>query len=596
MAVTILGNKKLKVELLADESTKTQLAELNVKYDDLDGRVDTILTTPAESVSAQEIIDARQGEASLGANITKVKSQLVKTTSQIGDVKRQLVTNVIKRPFVTFIDDDISPDVWTRLKPLFESKNVPCVLSAPLSLVNEHNLANLLDVQNRLGWEIASHGNLHVKPLDECTEVELESELMGSYDGLRELGLDVENFVYPFGSANQNVRAEVAKIYNCGVSTNHLALNDIPLKQYFMGRTALGSYFDPLDGGVLGDTLAYYKGKIDEAIANKSWCVFMIHIAPTTETQLGYISELIDYIQLNNVEVVTLKQGLEVFGNTILNGDFLGNVRNDKFSLVTKSGLSVENLVSTAEFDFATPITSYPIGFTHKAYIDADNKLFPYGAGLVVTYREKEGIDFSYQLYYPHSSNLIYRRYVKSDYITWSDFRQISSNANIPKGTFTAISPYDSFPENDTSIVVFETGGEGFPSNQPGVLITRRYEGLSHQTFYRINNPDIYTRYWDIGGSAWAPWVSISAGLPKLTVDVNFETINAQTSKTVIVSYTGVTYGDFVAVSPYNTLPNGISIYASQYDANLVTVTIVNSTTEAVAVDTKKIILKVLRN
>ncbi len=82
MAVTVIGNK-LKVEVLADESTKTQLTELNTKYDDLDSRVDTILTTPAESVSAQEIIDARQGEATLGANITKVKSQLVESEQQV---------------------------------------------------------------------------------------------------------------------------------------------------------------------------------------------------------------------------------------------------------------------------------------------------------------------------------------------------------------------------------------------------------------------------------------------------------------------------------------------------------------------------------
>ena len=100
---------------------------------------------------------------------------------------------------MTFIDDDINPDVWTRLKPIFESRGIPCVLAAPLSFVNEYNLANLIDAQNRLGWEIASHGNLHAKELTDCTEEELESELRGSYDGLRELGLDVENIVYPYG-------------------------------------------------------------------------------------------------------------------------------------------------------------------------------------------------------------------------------------------------------------------------------------------------------------------------------------------------------------------------------------------------------------
>lgn len=40
---------------------------------DTNARVDTIITTPAESVSAQEIIDARQGKGSLGANLLEMR-------------------------------------------------------------------------------------------------------------------------------------------------------------------------------------------------------------------------------------------------------------------------------------------------------------------------------------------------------------------------------------------------------------------------------------------------------------------------------------------------------------------------------------------
>lgn len=49
---------------------------LEQKINDVDSRVDTIITTPAESVSAQEIIDARGGEATLGARVNGVVSQL----------------------------------------------------------------------------------------------------------------------------------------------------------------------------------------------------------------------------------------------------------------------------------------------------------------------------------------------------------------------------------------------------------------------------------------------------------------------------------------------------------------------------------------
>lgn len=45
-------------------------------------RVDNIIVGTIEGASAQEIIDARQGEVTLGANITKVKSQLADMVSQ----------------------------------------------------------------------------------------------------------------------------------------------------------------------------------------------------------------------------------------------------------------------------------------------------------------------------------------------------------------------------------------------------------------------------------------------------------------------------------------------------------------------------------
>lgn len=49
---------------------------VDTKVAQLNARIDTIITTPASGVTAQEIIDARQGEASLGAKIVKIDNQL----------------------------------------------------------------------------------------------------------------------------------------------------------------------------------------------------------------------------------------------------------------------------------------------------------------------------------------------------------------------------------------------------------------------------------------------------------------------------------------------------------------------------------------
>lgn len=48
----------------------------------LDSRVDAIITTPADGVSAQEIIDARKGEATLGTRLDDIDSQLAETLAE----------------------------------------------------------------------------------------------------------------------------------------------------------------------------------------------------------------------------------------------------------------------------------------------------------------------------------------------------------------------------------------------------------------------------------------------------------------------------------------------------------------------------------
>lgn len=57
--------------------------KIDEKLHEVDTRIDEIITSPAEGVSAQEIIDARDGETNLGVNIRKVKSQLDNNATQL---------------------------------------------------------------------------------------------------------------------------------------------------------------------------------------------------------------------------------------------------------------------------------------------------------------------------------------------------------------------------------------------------------------------------------------------------------------------------------------------------------------------------------
>lgn len=57
-------------------SMKTNKTYVDSLINDLSEQIANIITEPAEGISEQEIIDARQGETSLGANLTKIKGMI----------------------------------------------------------------------------------------------------------------------------------------------------------------------------------------------------------------------------------------------------------------------------------------------------------------------------------------------------------------------------------------------------------------------------------------------------------------------------------------------------------------------------------------
>ena len=76
--MSIIINLLTGITKLRDAWPKINQNFTNIKTEvgAMDARVDTIITTPAEGVSAEEIVDARVGEGSLGAKIRSTDSQL----------------------------------------------------------------------------------------------------------------------------------------------------------------------------------------------------------------------------------------------------------------------------------------------------------------------------------------------------------------------------------------------------------------------------------------------------------------------------------------------------------------------------------------
>ena len=86
------GNAKIKDEYgkinIGFDKVENEIDDLNSNINAVDNRVNEIITTPVEGVSAQEIIDARHGEPTLGAKIADIEHVLDahKAESALDDV------------------------------------------------------------------------------------------------------------------------------------------------------------------------------------------------------------------------------------------------------------------------------------------------------------------------------------------------------------------------------------------------------------------------------------------------------------------------------------------------------------------------------
>lgn len=325
---------------------------------------------------------------------------------------------------VTFIDDDGYEEVYTVLKPIFEAKGAKCVVAQITSGIDVNgrlSTEQLLDLQNNLGWEIASHTVNHVR----LTDVDLQTkdlELRESYNYLRQKGIQVESIVYPNGAHDAEVRKVVSKYYRCGVAGGGGANLNLPLKQFALNRVAFGSLYEEGQG-----TLEFYKSKVDEAKDNNGWTIFMTHATATDSTQLQYLSDTIQYCIDNDVPIVTLKEGLDRLGNIVQLGDNTENPYDGKVigaDFKTNTGDIICYPIDSANFNaspFEMPknaISKYPISVAFAAI--AENNVPQNTAGILTVETFGDDVIYYLQTYRLQQSNTVYARYVVDGvWTTW---------------------------------------------------------------------------------------------------------------------------------------------------------------------------------
>lgn len=405
-------------------------------------------TIVANATVDSEVILARGGKATLGQRLDETTAQLAQTKHVVTNVS----ANKENKAVVTFIDDDGNRAVLSKLKPISERQNVPFVLA----LIGDYVARDIgvtateaLDLQNELGWEIASHSYNHPGFLETgITKEAIEHELKYSAEFLRSKGLDVKNFVYPGGQYDDMSKRLVSKYYNSGIGTG-ASINTAPYRNYMLYRL---EYPQPFPN----NNLAYYKQKVDEAVSEKAWLIWMLHCGQEafTQEQTEILEQLIIYIKSLSVDILTVQEALDETGNVIsVNDNQFYMTASGENNITDYKHVPISSQTGFNQVNFDTPPSLFEMDKTTVSTItnplDVAKSPSKY-AGVLTTVRT---VNNSFQRY-TDGQPREFVRYISGD--SWGAWRMLTTARPMRTITIDTFSvPANDFREKSISLGMY---------------------------------------------------------------------------------------------------------------------------------------------
>jgi peptidoglycan/xylan/chitin deacetylase (PgdA/CDA1 family) len=223
-----------------------------------------------------------------------------------------------RKPVVSFVNDDGWTDDYKKLVGISQKYSVPFTSAIfDGSTIGEWYC---LYLQDELGWEIAAHPrNTALDKLE--TEDDIEAAMLETNKYMDDRGYKWYNLIYPYGSSDERVRRIAKKYYRCAATTS-AGINN--------GSSVLPSFallrfpFGYGNGG--NNTFEFFKQKVNECVSMNGWLIFMLHpnMPEHTDALNEVLDQLIAYIKSINVDILTLNDGYDIFGNALECGDYIG--------------------------------------------------------------------------------------------------------------------------------------------------------------------------------------------------------------------------------------------------------------------------------
>lgn len=472
--------------------------EINVVRSPIDA--DSIASTDSFSALATALVDVQNLITDFAAGAEALENAYApRLTGVEQNLKREKI-----RPIVSFLADDSPLEDYDKLKPISVATGAPfsiAVIAKPGRALfgDMTKLRELIDVY---GWETLSHTVNHVY-LGQEDYATQDYEMRVSKENMEAAGLEAKGIVYPYGNWNADTLEIAAKYYDYGYMAGTNMINDSPISSYKIDRVQ----FDPTMGA--NNTLAYYKSRVDEAVAGKKWVIFMLHSKVSAfgyddwldATQQQMLVDLINYIKGINVDIMTCGDALKVFKNVY-------ETKDGTFAIGAKTTAAHTVLSGRSDITASALIGVFPRGESLKVFAANSGEAFPASAGGVLRTVSYGAIEQSYQEWKPYNKNRVYMRKVAFNgtweaWVQQGDHRILSDELAVTPDTLLA-----NFP-NGESLNVFALGnGFVWPESQAGSLRTIKFGGVeqSYQEWKPYNSRRIYMRLAQSNGM-WGSWV-----------------------------------------------------------------------------------------
>lgn len=502
---------------VAEANRSTLVNSINAQLGEIDQRVDTIITThvPVGEVIAQEIIDARQGAGSVGANLTEVKSNITKIESENsarGLLKFADMLNNGEVENIKLIGDSITAGVgaigggadpegriiltMTDLTEIREGyQTSACWANFFRNYISAKHPAITFLNNGIGGWSVKIEGTEY-KDVWVGTNNDVVFVMIGSNDrGDCATELEFEQYLAPFLA---HVKANSKHMI---VMTASPTLND----------------FD--SAGVQTPSLNLTMEQIDKVITKV--CI---------DNSYPHISLYREVLKYSAETQLPLKILLQTTGSHPIDAGYLlmwniiqqklGFIRNtyewdlnkidtEKMRIINNSGEFITNATPISYFDDRS-ITYSLITSAHPDIVN-----FPENtSGLLITIKGYSP-SYSYQEYHITGSNIVYHRAVYGEtWRAWESYREVYRKDG---GLINNSSQITDYYKGITYCNI--TSGHpdiaNFPKSLPGMLMTYRLgdDTYSYQQ-YRIRGAgitEVYERM--VYGTGWRAWKRISGNL-----------------------------------------------------------------------------------